>query len=110
MVVGMEQGAGTEMSLPNFQSDQREFQMMQSQWSAQIDPVLNLPQVKGLLLKDIVLSNGITIINHRLDRKQQGWIVTDINGAATIYRSQLFNEKTLTLTSDAAVTVSLWVY
>lgn len=54
--------------------------------------------------------NGVTTINHKLGQVQQGWFIIDINGAATVYRSQPFNDKTLVLTSNAAVTVNIGVF
>jgi hypothetical protein len=56
------------------------------------------------------LINGTTIINHGLGKMQQGWFIVDINGAATIYRSQPLNDKTLILNSSAAVIVSIGVF
>lgn len=96
--------------LPIFQSPSREMNMMQTQWASQINPVLNLPLLQGIILPDVELSNGVTVINHLLQRKLQGWFVVDINGSAEIFRSQPKNDLTLTLTSNAAVTVSLFVF
>jgi hypothetical protein len=98
------------MALPQFQSDDRDFQLMQSSWASRLDPLLGNPSLKSLILKDITLAIGSNTINHLLGRKQQGWRVIDINGAAVIYRSQPFNNLTLTLTSDAVVTVSLEIF
>jgi len=83
---------------------------MQSIWKQEIDPVLANPILKGNQLKNIALNTGITVINHLLSRQQQGWFLTDIDAPATVYRSAAFNNLTLTLTSNAACTVNLWVY
>lgn len=40
----------------------------------------------------------------------QGWFLVDIQGPATIYSSAPFNNLTLTLTSNTAVTVSIGVF
>jgi len=85
-------------------------EQLQNQWKSQLDPILANPILQGLQLKNVNLINGTTVVNHLLGRTQQGWIITDINGSASVYRSQPFNDKTLTLVSDAAVTASLWVY
>lgn len=84
--------------------------LMQTKWASEIDPVLAFPPIKGTLLTNIPLINGVTIVNTLLGRKMQGWIITDQNAAAQIYRSAAMNDKTLQLTSNAAVTVSIWVY
>jgi len=98
------------MILPKFQTEDRQVNMLQSSWAAAINPLLSKPILGGLELREVSLNSGNTIINHLLDDMQQGWFITDINGAATIYRSAPFNDKTLQLTSSAAVTVSLYVY
>ncbi len=81
-----------------------------NRWATILSPWLGNPMSKGIFLKDVALINGVTTINHLLQRKQQGYFITDQNAAASIYRSQPFNGLTLTLTSNAAVTVSLFVF
>lgn len=98
------------MKLPYFQTTDRILSQIQTQWAALINPLLSNPVSQGNLLTNIPLINGTTVINHLLDRQQQGWIITDISAAATIYRSSPLNTKTLTLTSNAAVTISLLVF
>lgn len=83
---------------------------MQSIWKSQLDPILANNIINGSQLTNISLISGVTVINHLLSRKQQGWFITDIDGAAQVYRSQPFNDKTLTLTSDAPVIVNIWCY
>lgn len=90
------------LSQPASQQDTR--------WKSLIDPVLGNQLINGLLLTDVLLANGVTIINTTLGRQQQGYIIVDQNAQARIYRSLPMNAKTLTLTSDAAVTVSLWIF
>ena len=96
--------------LPIFKTDDLTVMLMQTKWKSEIDPVISLPVLNGNLLTDIDLILGTTIVNHKLSRKPQGWFITDINGAATVYRSQPFNDKNITLTASAAVTVNLWVF
>lgn len=96
--------------LPRFNTENKDFQMMQSSWAAILNPVLRNPSLDCILLKGISLGVGATVVNHKLGRTPQGWRVVDIDGAATIYRSEALNNLTLTLTSDAAVTVSLEVF
>ena len=101
---------GLPNNLPDFQGGPREFQMMQSAWRGVLNPFLRQAQLNGTLLADVALGVGNTVVSHKLGRTPQGWIVTDINGAAQIYRSAAFNPLTLTLNSDASVTVSLYIY
>lgn len=80
------------------------------QWKSLLDPVLANPLNNILILPNIRLIAGTNVINHLLQRNQQGWIITDIQGAAQIYRSEPFNNLTLTLVSDAPVTCNIGVY
>lgn len=93
------QGSGDQM-----------LQLLQDDWSTKINPLLKNPSLQCRLIKGVLLANGTTVINHLLGRTQQGWRLVDIDGAATIYRSAALNALTLTLTSNAAVTVSLEVF
>lgn len=83
---------------------------MQTTWAAQINPVLNNALVNGSLITGIVVVSGPNVIDHKLGRQMQGWILTDTVSGATLYRSAPFNSSTLTLTASAADTVSLWVF
>lgn len=98
------------MKLPIFQTDVRELSMMETQWASLLNPILANPFTNPSILKNVALINGATVINHKLGQLQQGYVITNINGAATVYRSQPFNDLTLTLTSSAAVTADILVF
>lgn len=67
--------------------------------------------LSGNQLLNIFIPSGVaTPINHLLDRTPQGWLLTDLNAAANVWRAADFNNKTLILESDTDVTISLWVY
>lgn len=98
-------------SLPIFQQlTQNSFSLLQTSWKAALTPVIQNELNQGILLDNISLVIGNNKINHLLTRMQKGWLITDINGAATIYRSAPLNDQTLTLNSTAAVVVSIWVF
>jgi len=84
--------------------------MMQTKWAQELNPLLSNQLTNGILIPNITITTGSNTINHRLQRKQVGYIITDINASATLYRSQDFNNLTLTLTSNAACVISLWVF
>lgn len=99
------------MQLPYLQSDSEVLNRLQTLWRQVLNPLIAVPMNNGIQLEGIVLTASTNVINHKLGRMQQGWVITDINNVATsIYRSQPFNDKTLTLTSSGAVTVNIWVY
>ena len=83
---------------------------MQTGWAQQLNPVISNPITQSVLLTDVPIRSGVNVINHTLGRMMQGWIVTDINGGAQIYRTKPLNSLTLTLTSDLAATISLLVF
>lgn len=84
--------------------------LMQTKWKSLLDPILANPLNGISILESVKLINGVTVVNHKLGRTQQGWFLTDIQGAATVYRSAAFNNLTLTLTSSAAVTCNIGVF
>lgn len=98
------------MALPIFKMDEKSVQLLQTTWASLLNPLVSNVIMQGLQLTGVSLQTGANICNHLLSRKQQGWFIVDINAAATIYRSAPFNDTTLTLTSDAACVVNLWVY
>ena len=98
------------MSLPIFNGVDKNLSMLQTAWSAMINPFLGRPTNQTNIVSNISLINGVTVVNHLLGRTPQGYFITDINGAATIYRSKPFDPLTLTLTSSAAVVVSIGVF
>lgn len=101
------------MALPLFQTNIRELSMMQSNWGAQLNPVLSNPITNGLVLTGVNLSVGANVVNHKLSRKLQGWIIIGINAASTIYDTQASNQSpqlTLNLNSSANCIVNLYVF
>lgn len=98
------------MNLPKIRDDNQSFQLMQDKWASILNPLLAKPLSDANMLKHVDLINGVTVVNHLLGRLMQGWIISDSNAAATIYRSQPFNDSTLTLTSNAACTINLLVF
>jgi hypothetical protein len=98
------------VALPIFQTTVKELSLMQTQWASQLNPVLRNPATDMSILTNVALKTGTNVVNHLLGVQQQGGILTDIQGAATIYRSAPFNDLTLTLTSSAPVMVSIGVF
>lgn len=98
------------MSLPIYHTDSKDLMLLQTGWAQSLNPVIDNPLNHSVLLKNISLINGATVVNHLLGRMMQGWILCDVNAAATIYRSASMNALTLTLTSNAACTVNLYVF
>lgn len=99
--------------LPSFSTSDRILSMMQSAWATLIDPILANPANNTVLLPNIVLGIGSTVVNHKLGRKLIGWQIVRQRAAASIYDTQDANQMsnlTLNLVSDAAVVVDLLVF
>lgn len=100
------------MKLPLIQSSSNDLNLIQTKWKSLLDPAINSPLLDGrLLTANLVV--GSNKINHLLGRKLVGWIIVGINGVAEIYDTQASNQMpdlTLNLTSNAAVSVNLWVF
>lgn len=98
------------MALPNFQSTSREFNMMQTRWASELNPLLALPTSSPSILKNVSIQPGDNIINHLLGRSPIGWLIIDKTANINMYRSQPFNDLTLTLNSTGAATVNLLIF
>lgn len=96
--------------LPIHLDSNKSLMLMQTTWSGPLNKLLANPLLDGFVIEDVALINGETTINHRLGRKMQGYIVTDLNASAIIYRSKPLNDKTLSLTSSASCVVNIYVY
>ncbi len=98
------------MQLPLFPSKDQAMNLLQTKWRSILNPLIANLFTQGQALTSVVLTNGTNVVNHKLGRLQQGWVIADQNAVADIYRSQPFNDTTLTLHSSAVVTVNLWVF
>lgn len=87
--------------------------MAQTTWAQALNPIISNPTINNLILKNIPLTIGTNVINHKLGRNLQGWHTSRIRAAATIYDSQDTNPTpslTLILISDADVMIDLVVF
>lgn len=98
------------MQLPQFQSDSTNMNQMQQKWASILNPVIANPITNPVILNGVSLKTGSNVINTTLGQKTQGWFITDINAAVTVYRSAPFNDLTLTLTSSGAAICNLVIY
>ena len=69
------------------------------------------PLLDGTLIEDVEFGGAVTVnIAHKLGRKPRGWILTDLTVGARIVIRDDWDDKFLTLTSNGACTISLWVF
>ena len=101
------------MSLPILQSTDTNLTAMQTRWAAVINPLLSQPLSQALLLNDLPVVSGTNVINHKLGRKLQGYVVVGCNAAVTFHDSQASNsmpQLTLNLISSGTATINLLVF
>ena len=86
---------------------------MQTNWAQQLNPVIQNPSLKSLILPSIQLVTGSNTINHLLGRKLQGWRIVRQRALASIFDTQDSNTMpslTLQLTSSAPVVCDIEVF
>jgi hypothetical protein len=101
------------MQLPLFKTEIQEFSLLQTKWKSILDPLLGNVSVQSIMLPEVTLLNGTTVINHRLGRKLIGWRIVRQRAQASIYDLQDLNQSpqlTLVLSSNAQVIVDLEVF
>lgn len=86
------------------------YDLMLTKWSSILNPVIANPLNDVSFLKNIALATGNNTVPHLLARMQEGWFITDINAAATIYRYKPLNSQFLYLNASAPVTVNIGVF
>lgn len=100
-------------TLPIFKTVDIPLSLLQTAWAKMINPVLSQPINSGVILKEVSLTTGDNVINHRLGRKLQGWFIVRQRGPAVIYDNQDSNNQpnlTLLLNASTNVTVDLLVF
>lgn len=86
------------------------WELANPRWASQLNPLLQNPLSSASFLENVSLTMGANTLNHMLGRQMQGWFITDINAAVTIYRSAPLNNLTLTLTASGPAIVSIGVF
>lgn len=99
------------MALPIYQNQgDQPFMLMQSNWSSQLNPIISNPLTNPRILKGIALTTGVNVINTGLVTTLQGWFLSDITTAVTVYRSSPKVPLTLTLTASGSTTCDIVVF
>lgn len=84
--------------------------LWQTKWKSALDPITANPLIDGILLQNVLLTNGANTINHKLQRNPKGWILVDTTAAISLWRTLPFNNLSLNLFCNGDATVSLWVF
>jgi Tfp pilus assembly protein PilN len=87
------------------------WELAQTKWSSTLNPFLAMPIFNGNMVTGInLLANKPQAINHLLGRMPQGWILTDNTANTVVWRTQDFNQFSITLEATANTTISIWVF
>ncbi len=98
------------MALPIYKSDDQTVTLLQTGWSAQINPAIDNALVKGVLQKSIDLKTGNNVINHKLGRALQGWIITGMHNSFSQIYDTVSNTPNLTLNLNSSASTTIDIY
>lgn len=101
----------TNVSLAQVQSNDRTINQLQQNIGLVVtqlqNQILNIPS-NGIFITTTLVA-GNNIINQNLQRVPQGYMITDIDAAATIYRVN-YAKFTVTLNSSAPTTITMYLF
>jgi hypothetical protein len=61
-------------------------------------------------LVSVSLVAGANVVNHKLGRKPQGFIIVDVDADTRIWRSGAVDASSIPISSSAACSAKLWVF
>jgi hypothetical protein len=91
------------------QTADRELNRIQEQIIAAVNPLVKSTVLNYVELKDIALTSTTVDIEHTLGRQPLGWIITDNQADARVWRAA-WSDRFLSLTASGNTTISLLVY
>lgn len=101
------------MGLPQFQTTDRDLNLLQSRWTSILNPLLGNPSLQSQILPNVSLIMGVTVVNHKLGAALRGWRIIRLRAEALVWDSQDSNQTpqlTLILNSSGPVVVDLEVF
>jgi hypothetical protein len=78
-----------------------------------LQPLLDLPFAAGNRVQDVELSTSDTFVNHGLNQKPEGFIITKSNAAQSVYESATendFPDRIMILKAGGSVTVDIFFF
>jgi hypothetical protein len=98
--------------LKKIYSNDFEVNRLQSNVAEILDALTSSEFVNGTFIKKTILTTD-TVIEHKLQREYEGWVVTDIDGSAIIYRSSTtnnFKQRQLILKASVQVNATIYIF
>lgn len=103
----------TEMALTekyrDFTLNDPNLDRMQSFIKSYLQQFDDLSFLNGVFVNNVTVTTSSTSIDHKLGRQPIGWIITDKNALADVYRVS-WNDRVIILDSSATVTLNMWVF
>ena len=96
-------------AIGNQQTDDVNLEKIQANTRSATQASRSNPLNSGITLSAVSLSIGANEIPTKIGRNIQGWFITDINAASSIYKATS-NDKTITLNSSVACVVNIFIY
>ena len=104
------------MSRVNFTqiwSPNEEVTRLQSHIKTTLNPLLELPISDGVLLTDLSIATSDTVIDHKLGRQYEGFIITRLKSNSVIFESSSTNDtpdRTIILEASATATADIYFF
>ena len=94
-------------------SKEQEVTRLQSHLKTVLNPLLELPISDGVLSKDLTVNTTDTLIEHKLGRKPEGFLITRLKSNSVIYESATANDEAarlIILIASAAATADIYFF
>ena len=78
-----------------------------------LNPLLELPISDGVLIMDLTVNTTDTLIEHKLGRKPEGFLITRLRSNSVIYESATANDEAarlIILIASAAATADIYFF
>ena len=94
-------------------SKEQEVTRLQSHLKTVLNPLLELPISDGVLIKDLTVNTTDTLIEHKLGRKPEGFLITGLKSNSVIYESATANNaaaRLIILIASATATADIYFF
>ena len=94
-------------------SKEQEVTRLQSHLKTVLNPLLELPISDGVLIKDLTVNTTDTLIEHKLGRKPEGFLITGLKSNSVIYESATANDEAarlIILIASATATADIYFF
>ena len=94
-------------------SPNEEVTRLQSHIKTTLNPLLELPISDGVLIKDLSIATSDTLVEHKLGRDYEGFIITRLKTNSVSFESDTandFKDRKIILKASATATADIYFY